>query len=140
MVIWFIFKLLEKEENMKTEIIILISTLSGTFIGGLISIIMVLITKRAEDRRHLREVLLKTALENWKVSVKVAKENVKAIGETLPIYPLDDYILHFHNLWELLTKKKVGRKEIDELTKKTIELNKLLESSRKKYEEQNNAS
>lgn len=119
---------------MESEmIILLVATLSGAIIGGSISIIITLLNKRAEDRRHLRETLIKTAMENWKISVKIVQENARSVGKLLPIYPLDDYIIHFYALWNLLTKKKIGQKDIDEVIKKAGGLNKMLEESRKKY-------
>jgi len=67
---------------------------------------VIALTKRSEERRHLREVAFATALENWKYVTEAAR----AAGE--PALPLDVYLLHMVKLSELLSEKRLDRETI----------------------------
>ena len=56
---------------MKPEIIALISTLSGIIIGGLITLGVQLITKRYEDKKSFRDVVLRSAIDHWKIANEI---------------------------------------------------------------------
>jgi hypothetical protein len=93
-------------------------------VSGLCSAItaigVVAFTKRSDERRHLREIVIKTAIENWKVVNQAALE---ARAERLP---LDVYLVHMLKFSELLTKKHLTR---DDIVKNEQESNILIDEA-----------
>ncbi|MGI8437323.1 MAG: hypothetical protein ACR2NX_10530 [Chthoniobacterales bacterium] len=59
------------------------------------------ITKASDERRHLRELCLQTAVENWKVLAQAAREHGQA-----DFLPLDVSILHMIKFSEVLLDAK----------------------------------
>jgi hypothetical protein len=84
--------------------------LLGTFIGALSSgataIFIMHITKRSEERRQLREIAFKTAIENWAYVGKVAAQH--GVG----MLPLEVFIVHMLKLSEVLTSGDVTEKNL----------------------------
>jgi hypothetical protein len=83
----------------------------GAAISGLCTAITALgvvwITKRSDERRHLREIILRTAIENWKVVDQAAKES------RAQRLPLDVYIIHMLKFAEIITKKHITVDDIE---------------------------
>ena len=59
------------------------------------------ITKRSEERRQLREIAFKTAIQNWDYVCKLSAQY------RVPTLPLDVFILHMLKLSEVLTSGDV---------------------------------
>ena len=68
------------------------ATLLAGAVGGISSgataVIILFITKRSEERRHLRELAMKAAIDNWHYVSKSAEEARE------PRLPLDVYMVH----------------------------------------------
>jgi Na+/phosphate symporter len=72
------------------------------FFTAITAIAVTWITKASDERRHLREICLRTAVENWKGIAQAAKDYGE--GE---IQPLDVSILHMLKFSELLDAKNL---------------------------------
>jgi hypothetical protein len=73
-----------------------ISAIVGAGVGGLVTLIGQWLTRRSEERRHLRELVIRTAVEDWKYT----SEALKKLGAERP--PIDSYILRMVKLVEVL--------------------------------------
>jgi hypothetical protein len=70
----------------------LLAAAIGALSSGVTATVILLITKRSEERRHLRELAMKAALENW----HVVSEAAARAGE--PRLPLDVFLVHMFKL------------------------------------------
>jgi KaiC/GvpD/RAD55 family RecA-like ATPase len=77
----------------------LLATAIGAVSSGATAIIILLINKRSEERRNLRELAMKAALENWLYMSKAAADYG---AERLPI---DVFVVHMLKLSEALTSR-----------------------------------
>jgi hypothetical protein len=68
---------------MSTAVIGLI----GAIIGSIPGIIIAWISKRSEDRRHFRELVMRAAIEDWKC------RNAIETSAGKPLIPLDGFII-----------------------------------------------
>jgi hypothetical protein len=109
---------------MSSEILILVGTLSGAFIGALSTLGVTWLSKRSEERKHYRELIINLAVENYKEERAMARAVLERRPEITQFhYPLDDYIIHMVQLAELVIDKKIQPNdvkrvlaEMDELT------------------------
>src|SRR5437667_11638425 len=73
-----------------------IGALVGAGVGGLVTLFGQWLARRSEERRQLRQLVMQSAIENWRyVSEAAAQAGARR-------YPLDAYILHMLKLMELL--------------------------------------
>src|SRR5438046_1341091 len=81
----------------------------GAAVSAFSAILVIWITKRYEDKRQFREVVLKAAIENWKQQHEDWKTHQRAVR----IAPLDLYVLNMVKLVELVLDKRVTAHNID---------------------------
>lgn len=86
----------------------LITIVAGAFIGSISTVLVTWINKRSEERKHYREIVIKTAVENYKVHVDIGKYT----GHGAEQDPLDSYILHMMILLDNLSFRKMTRKKV----------------------------
>jgi hypothetical protein len=88
-----------------------ISALVGTAIGALAgiagTIFSTLIIQRSEERRHLRQVVINAAIENWK-QVQIAAGKLTDAGYRVDHYPLDTYVIHMMKLVSILNERDLS--------------------------------
>jgi hypothetical protein len=116
----------------------LLGTALGARASGATAIFITHITKRSEERRQLREIAFKTAINNWDYVCKLSAQYGVA---TLP---LEVFIIHMLKLSELLTSGDVTEENLvaklqevrrftkiaaDEAERSTIESRKRQEAS-----------
>ena len=116
----------------------LLGTALGALASGATAIFITHITKRSEERRQLREIAFKTAINNWDYVCKLSAQYGVA---TLP---LEVFIIHMLKLSELLTSGDVTEENLvaklqevrrftdiasDEAERSTIESRKRREAS-----------
>ncbi|PYL17915.1 MAG: hypothetical protein DME30_05040 [Verrucomicrobia bacterium] len=75
----------------------LLASAIGAISSGATATIILLINKRSEERRHVRELAMKAALDNWLYMSKAAQEHG---AQRLP---LDVFVVHMLKLSEALT-------------------------------------
>ena len=79
-------------------------TLGGAFIAGFFTAIAAFINKRSEEKRHFRELVVKTAAEHWK--------HVAEISTASKMPPLTDYIVHTVKMCDLALNTKLTAENI----------------------------
>ena len=82
------------------------AALLGVLFGSLGSGAVTWYTKRSEERRHFRELMVKSAIENWKQMTEVGRAYA-ATGQTVELGPLDAYLIHAADLFNLVLDKKL---------------------------------
>jgi hypothetical protein len=87
-------------------------TLGGAFIAGLFAAIAAIINKRSEEKRHFRELVVKTAAEHWRL--------VAEISTASKMPPLTTYIVHTVKMCDLALNTKLTaaniKPKLDEIT------------------------
>ncbi len=73
-----------------------IGAIVGAGTGGLVTLLAQWLTRRSEERRHLREIVIRTAVEDWKYT-SAALEKLGAER-----HPIDSYIFRMLKLVEVL--------------------------------------
>ena len=88
----------EEATNMQTAPILIgaLVALIATSVGALVTLFGQWLTRRSEERRHLRQLIVQAAVENWRLASSAAE---KAGARR---YPLDAFILHLLKLGEVL--------------------------------------
>lgn len=75
----------------------LVSAIAGGSLVGIFTFIKDWQNRKSEERRHLRTLLINTAVENWKHNNTVAVELSKS-GKNVEVMPLDSYIVNLLTL------------------------------------------
>ena len=88
----------------------LLGAIAGVVITSIFNLINTRIVKNSEERKHLKQLVVTTALENWKQQLELAK----AGSPNKIIRPLDDYIIHMVALSEMLLEKPINKAVITE--------------------------
>ena len=72
----------------------IISTLAGTFIGSFFTFLVTWVSKRYEERRHFRELMVQVASDQWKHTTEVVGK--KPGGGW--VQPFDVYLINTRSL------------------------------------------
>jgi hypothetical protein len=86
---------------MRLEILTLINALSGAIIGSLSSLVVTWLSKRYEERRYRRDLVFRTAIENWWRTADIAQ---RPGASRVLVPPLDVFIIHMVLLSDQLEK------------------------------------
>lgn len=81
---------------MSPEMIAVVSASIAAGTSGIFALVTILLQRSAEEKRQIRELAVRVALENWKATF----ETVKIEGGN--IAPLDTYLLHAMRLVSVL--------------------------------------
>lgn len=91
------------------------ASLIGTALGGVIglagSIATTLLVRRSEERRHLRDIVIRTAAENWR-EMNILTERLNSQGKSFEYQTLDSYVFHMLKLAEVLDVKGITEEEV----------------------------
>lgn len=90
--------------NLDAAEIAVIGALGGAFIAGLFATITSFINKKSDEKRHFRELVIKTASEHWN---KVAE-----ISTAAKMPPLSTYIINTVQICELALNRKLTAQNI----------------------------
>src|SRR5712692_9160316 len=115
-------------------------TLLGVIVGGLITAIPASFTfwigKRSEERRHLRELAFRAAIDNWKYVSELAKGHPNAVIESL-----DVFLLHMLKLSEVATRDGLTPNNVGTRMREVMEIvlraSKEVEAFSKEYRQGN---
>ena len=114
-----------------TYIYLIIIAVTG-LLGPLLTI---LITKVFDERKFSKELIIKTAIENWKASIDVCKFYTEKTGNTSTIYPLEDFIIHAISFNKLFNKKDIKEKDVIEIMKKINDTQEYMDKQREKRQQ-----
>ena len=84
----------------------LLGVVLGALSSGATAIVVTHITKRSEERRQLREIAFKAAIENWSYVCKLSAQN------GVPTMPLNVFILYMLKFSEVLTSCDVTEENL----------------------------
>ena len=85
---------------MTESIAVIIGASVGSGITGLFAIFSIHLQRRADERRQIRELAVRVAIENWKHSFEIAK--ARGAATSVSVSPLDTYLVHAMNLVKAL--------------------------------------
>jgi hypothetical protein len=91
----------------------IVSALAGGGLVGIVNFAMRWQDRKAEEKRHLQELMFKTAVEEWKQHCTLAIETMKA-GRKTAIEPLVTYLIHLMKLSEMLIDGKITKENVSE--------------------------
>lgn len=96
-----------------------IGTLIGAIAGVGGSVATSIITRRSEERRHVRELVIRTALEEWRESVAFAKfKKEREPGCAISVSPLEAFIIPMRKIAAMIERKDLtpedARKQVRE--------------------------
>ncbi|MDP2231187.1 hypothetical protein [Methylotenera sp.] len=89
---------------LTSEELTVIGTLGGAFIVALSTTIISIVNKRSEEKKHFRELVVKTASEHWL--------NVAQITTATTMPPLTDYIVHTVKMCDLALNNKLTSENV----------------------------
>lgn len=89
--------------------IAVLGTLGGAVIAGICTVTVAFINKRSEERKHFRELVIKTASDNWKY---VAENSTSTV---MP--PLHTYIVNTVQMCDLALSKNLSPEEVKQKLK-----------------------
>ena len=92
-----------------------ISALVGTAIGAIAGIAGTIFStcfiQRSEERRHLRQIVMQAAIENWKQTTEHGKRLSEA-GYNITHNPIDSYVIHMMKLVTILDERNLTEDRI----------------------------
>lgn len=107
----------------------IVSALAGGLLVGTINFAMRWQDRKAEEKRHSRELIFKAAVEEWKqnctLSIEILKMNK---GQKVEIEPLVTYLVHLLKLSEVLLDGKTTKENISH---KLTEVNEVMREVKK---------
>ena len=84
---------------LSPEDLAVVASLGGAIVGAVLGLVSSLLSKRSEERKQLKELVVKAAIESWKAHAE------RGPGRLLP---LEHYIIHTAKMCELaLAEAKV---------------------------------
>lgn len=120
--------------NISPEQLAVFGTLAAAFLGLLATVASTWVARRSDERKHLRELVMKAAVENWKQQYEVYLSRNMAAS----IPPLDVYIVHMLKLSEILSAADITPagvesklREVDELTAAVMRYKRRQEAEKK---------
>ena len=74
----------------------------GALLSGCISLLHLYISNHFQNRRHMREIMFRAAVDSWKQDAAIKAEKLKAGLPFQEPAPLDHYIIHLVKLSEVM--------------------------------------
>jgi len=109
-----------------------VSSLAGVVITSIFNLLNTRITKRSEELRHQRELIIKAAIENWKQGMEIYKTTQRPTR----LVPLDAYIVHMLKFSEIILSGEVTAENIEEKMKEVEDITRaMLQHAEKMTEE-----
>lgn len=87
--------------------LLVIGTLVGVLLGGVLGLLNTLIAKRSEERKHYRELVVTTGLEHWKQTADLRAK----MGGVL--WPLEAHIFVMGKFFDAMLKEDIEGTQIE---------------------------
>jgi hypothetical protein len=109
----------------------------GAFVAAIVisfsNVVATLINKKAEERKHYRELIINAAIENYKEERSMAKMLMEKRPEINQIfYPMDDFIIQMSMLADFIIDKKLKPEELKEALIEMDKIRKMVQEYRNK--------
>jgi hypothetical protein len=106
-------------------IIVSLITASAALLGALVgtcgTLFVTWISKRSEERRHLREITTRTAVEYWAKRHEMVLAHPTP-GESYQLMPLDGYVVHLVALSKLLEGSNLSEESAVQILRKAQQI------------------
>ena len=106
----------------------LVSAIAGGSLVGVFNFAMRWQDRRAEGKRHLREIAFKAAIEEWKQHLSFAVEVNKTTGRKSFVQPLIAYLIHQIKISDIFLEGEITK---ENLSAKFSEVDKIMEELNK---------
>lgn len=104
---------------MDSNFIHSIIAVSGTLGGALIGAITTISIQHYSEKKSRRELIYKAAIKEWERIIELAKEEAEITKSRKSVLPLDSYLLHHVNILNLLMKRNINEKKVQEALEKS---------------------
>jgi hypothetical protein len=125
--------------NIKPEILVIIGaliSLASAFIGAFSALGITYLTKRSEERKHFRELIVNAAIKNWEKDY----DRIGASKSGGYLDPLPDYVFYFSKAIEIFMDEKITSDKLPAKLEDLKQKYNILSSFRvKQYHEDKNA-
>lgn len=111
-----------------------IGTLGGALLGSFSTYMITRLNKKSEEKRQLREIAIKAAIEKFNYEKESAYKEV-AKGRSVILMPLDDTIIKMTKLMELTLDGDVSPDNIESKLAEIYELGEKIQQYRLKRED-----
>lgn len=86
----------------------LLAAIVGAGIGGFVTLLGQWLSRRSEERRHRRQLVIQTAIENWRFTSEAAEKLAASTYRgRVERYPLESFLLHMQKLSEILDERRI---------------------------------
>jgi hypothetical protein len=110
-----------------------VGALVAAIVISLSNVVVTLINKKAEERKHYRELIISAAIENYKEERSMAKIVMEKRPEIDQIfYPMDDFIIQMSMLADFIIDKKLKPEELKEALIEMDKIRKMVQEYRNK--------
>jgi len=93
----------------------LVSAVAGGALVGIFNLFKDWQNRKSEEKRHLQELMFKSAVEEWKQHSIFAIEVMKMkTGKKIAISPLVTYLVHLLKLSEVLFDQKITKENLSQ--------------------------
>lgn len=100
-------------------------SLASAATSAIITLVIAVGNRRAEERRNFRDLVLKAALEEWKNWSDMIKTQATLVGVGGTLYPLASFIVYMSRVLEPCTAKNPNAEDI---SRAITEANALIET------------
>jgi hypothetical protein len=101
--------------ELNSQVLTIISTLAGTFIGSLFTYLATRTAVKSSERKQYKEIAIKAAIENWKERIENAKIIADRSGKEVYLPHFDVFLIHTIKLIELTINKKFNADNISKI-------------------------
>lgn len=119
-----------------------IAAIGGGLVSGIILLFNNWINKRSEERKHFNQMMLNTALENWKQACTFAIETSKISGRRVAVLPLETHIIYVMKLTDVLFNERITKENVIQKLKEVRDVcdkvSNFIESEEKKETKESN--
>lgn len=111
-----------------------IAAIAGSFVTMLGNTIIQIYTKRSEERKHRRELILKLAIESYKENLELAKfMREDQPGTPVHLMSLEQHLVRVHNLANLVLENRLNQAKLEKALSETYSLSDEITEIRQRY-------
>ena len=101
-------KLTTSEVAVLVAVIGLTGAVFGAIVGAASSVLTAYFTRRAEERRHYRQLGVEVARAKFDQCAALAQRTADATGSIIPMPPFDVFLLHSIRLMEVVSNPRLS--------------------------------
>ena len=86
------------------------------------------VIKIQENKKISKDLLVRMAIKNWENHQRLAEKLAEKKGTSVPMFPLDAYLIHLSNVMKLIDKDKLTKENIKELYNQNQEVSQIIKN------------